>query len=492
MERAVGLLLIFFVYLFAFDANQTEFNQSKTLYRWIGDDIRFELYELVKSVQEDETILCRDRFTKLIEDVEALMHQYESTRSDLVAQKLEQAANDLEYAYLKVRNSGCFHPRRFLEDNFLPCKGKSYKTPLRSPVLERLYRMLQIYKNLQKEGGWEPIEIQDELYLRPNKSYDEIPSIRKRLAQEGFYQGEDFNSTLYTPELVEAVKEFQHRHGLKADGIIGPMTVAQMNVSVEDKIKKILLSIERARWFLKEDDFFVFVNIPGFFLEVFENGEPIFYSEVIVGRKKRPTPQMRNLISYAVLNPYWRAPKTIIKEDILPHLQSRDFKTIRAERIVASLDPYGKELVRFEDVDWSYFRWSDVPFYFIQLPGPDNFLGFIKFMFPNRFDVYLHDTNARGLFKYSYRALSSGCVRVRKPIELYHILINRGAKEVTYRDIFDQLWRSRTKRVRIKPNVPVYLLYLTAFMDKDGKSYFYPDIYGIDKKMWELVAIEGK
>ncbi len=460
-------------------------------FNWfIGNEVRSKLYNLIERIEADDTILCKSRLEYKIEKLEELLKKYSLYKTSYLKKRIESSANNLEYSYLKILNSGCYSPRRFLGKDFI-FESKDYTKELKSPILERLYKMLRFYKKLKEEGGWEKVEVKDVLYLRPNEEYDEIPLIKKRLAKEGFYHGEDFNSTLYDENVTKSVMEFQKSHGLKPDGVIGPMTLAQMNMSVEEKIGKILLNIERARWFLKEDSFFVFVDIPGFFLEVFDENRSIFRSDVIVGRKSRPTPQMRNLISFMVLNPYWRAPETIIKEDILPQLKAGHFAKIRAKGIIASLDPYGRERVRFEDVDWNNFNTTqDLPFYFLQLPGPKNFLGFLKFMFPNRFDVYLHDTNARRLFNYSYRALSSGCVRVRKPIELFYILYNKDRppqEQMSYRDIFSKLWRKRTKKVYLKPNIPVYLIYLTTFMDSQGKYYFYPDIYNIDKKMEHLV-----
>jgi len=281
--------------------------------------------------------------------------------------------------------------------------------------------------------------------------------------------------------------EFQRHHGLKSDGVIGPTTIDAMNVSVEEKIEKILLNLERFRWFLQEDPYFVFVDIPGFFLQVYEKGEPIFKCKVVVGRKQRPTPLMRDRIAYTVFNPYWRAPQTIIAEDILPQLKKGKFDKLEAEGIIASTDYYGKEVVDFEDVDWSLYDAKSLPFYFLQEPGPNNFLGYLKLIFPNRFDVYLHDTNHRNLFKYTYRALSSGCVRLEKPIELFHLLKSKEF-EMTYRDIFDIIYSKKTKKIDFEEKIPIYLSYLSVYADRSGKVYFYDDIYGYDRRMEEILG----
>ncbi len=446
---------------------------------WIANGkISSQLYQLVKTIENDPTLLCKDKIDLTI--LKNLMEGYSYVQDEALKELLIEEANRVAHRYQLIKATGCYDPAIFLENNFLRSSVEEIADST-NPILQKLYAILQKYRAIQKKGGWENIYIQDVLYLRKGQSYDVIPKIRRRLAIEGFDAG-DSSSTLFDERLFEAVKEFQRLHSLKADGIIGPITLATMNRSVEDKIEQILLNIERARWFLRNDDFFIFVDIPGFFMQVYDQEKPIFYSKVIVGRKSRPTPQMRNIISYAVLNPYWRAPKTIIQEDILPYLRKGDFQHLKEEQIVASLDPYGKKIVPFEEVDWNDEQ-SIAHITFLQLPGPHNFLGFVKFMFPNRFDVYLHDTNARRLFKYDYRALSSGCVRVQKPIELLHLLLSRKGKEIAYRDILDLLWREQNRRLRLTPSVPVYLLYLTVFVDKANKIHFFSDIYGIDKKM---------
>ena len=468
-------IVLFVLYLTLF--SETEYVQN----RWIvNNQITPELYELVQTIENDTTILCKDKIDLTI--LKNLIEGYSYVQDEALQELLIEEANKVAYRYKLIKATGCYDPATFLEDNFLRISSDNeVANSSNNPILQRLYRVLQKYKKIQQKGGWQKIYIKDVLYLKKGQKYDVIPKIRKRLAIEGF-EVEESNETLYDEKLYEVVKEFQKAHSLKADGIIGPMTIDAMNRSVEDKIEQILLNIERARWFLHDDNFFIFVDIPGFFMQVYKNGKPIFYSKVIVGRKSRPTPQMRNVVSYAVLNPYWRAPKTIIQEDILPYLRRGDFEHIEAEHIVASLDPYGKKIIPFDEVDWNDPD-SIAKIIFLQLPGPHNFLGFVKFMFPNRFDVYLHDTNARRLFRYEYRALSSGCVRVHKPIELLHLLWTHTKKEICYRDILDLLWQEKTKKVRIAPNVPIYLLYLTVFVDEANKIHFFSDIYGIDKKM---------
>ncbi len=478
----ICVIFLFSLILFAQEQNVSDTNISLPQYRWVDQSggPSWELHLLLTKIEEDNTLLCKDRLNK---EIDKLKEALDSKQEACV---IERLANSVEESYWHILNCGCFAPQYFLEKNFLPPHKSPIKKEFDSPILARLYGALEKYERLAREADdWEPIELEDIVYLLPGSSNEAVGKIRKRLALEGFYhchKEEDLNASLYDNELVEAVKDFQRHHGLKDDGVVGPMTLDAMNEPLEHKIARIKINIERARWFVQPDDFFVFVDIPGFFMQVYDHGRAIFESKVIVGRKERPTPQMRNLISYCVLNPYWHAPKTILKEDIIPSLKKRDFGHLKKEGIIVSTDAYGKEVVKFEDVNWEYFDEKNIPFTFLQKPGPNNFLGYVKFMFPNRFDVYLHDTNARNLFRYSYRALSSGCVRVKKPIELLHLFLNR-QKEIDYRDILDRLWTQRTQRIRIRPNIPVYLLYLSVWMDECGEVYFYPDVYGLDKKM---------
>jgi len=483
VKRVIPIVWSFTLLLLA----QVEFSSPEPKYRWVqGDSPTKELLELVEAVEHDMTLTCIQRLdtTPLRLAIEAM----EKVPIDSNKEDVERLAQKLFEEYAKLRNGGCSSPDRFFtEEEFYPVQGEKPRYPIANPIISNLERALEGYQRIAIMGGWPRIEVNDTAYLYPERAYPEIPAIKERLRIEGFYDGPIDENQTYDQELRQAVVEFQRRHGLKPDGIIGPATLKAMNMSPEEKIEKILINIERLRWFLQDDPYFVFVNIPGFFLEVYEGNRSTFHSKVIVGRKKRPTPMMRHEISYAVLNPYWRAPKTIIEEDILPLLQEGNFKELERKGIIAATDYRGRNQIPFEDVDWSlYTSAEELPFYFLQKPGPHNFLGYLKLIFPNRFDVYLHDTNHRTLFKYPYRALSSGCIRVERPIELYYLLKSK-EKKLTYRDIFDIIWSKRTKRVPFKRKIPVYLAYLTAYADPDGKCYFFNDIYGYDRRMGKLV-----
>ncbi|BAF69852.1 L,D-transpeptidase family protein [Nitratiruptor sp. SB155-2] len=476
-------------------SNSDEFNQTKTpdpnpLFQsvWFYENgaEKEELYTLIGQIKKDNTLLCKNRLTKPLLKLERLLREYRVDANDDLKNDIEKLAYALQLQYFNIRNNGCYRPEMILQDHYLPPTKKSYDHILQNPYLDMLYEILNKYENIKKRGGWGVITLSnDYAYLLPGKKYDEVVQLRWRLMQEGYLKDQNMTDTVYDENLKLAVEEFQRRHFLKPDGIVGPTTLKVLNESVESIIEKILINIERLRWYLQEDKSYVFVNIPQFRLFLWHDGDMVFDSKVIVGRKERPTPLMRHEISYAVLNPYWRAPKTIIAQDILPKLKAGKFEELEKEGIIASLDRYANETIPFDLIYWDAIDLSTFPIVFLQKPGPKNFLGFVKLMFPNKYDVYLHDTNARDLFRYSYRALSSGCVRVEKPIELFHLVEGT----LSYREIFDRLWDHQTKKVRIHPKFPVYLMYITVMKEDDGNIYFYPDIYQLDRKIKDYVTI---
>ena len=465
--------------------NEKNVTQPVETYKWIKDNRpNSYLKTLIATIKNDHTLLCPQKV-----DLNPLLAAIDNMKTMPVKDnkdRVEQLASDLLKRYIDIRNRGCYSPRRFFSKDELAYPGKKPKDHIiENPIEKRLEQALRKYRGLAKEGGWKKIEVKDVAYLRPGNDYPIIPALKERLKIEGFYKGTIDQNTTYDEGLKKAVIAFQKSHGLKPDGVVGPATLDALNIPVEAKIQKILLNIERIRWFKQDDPYFVFVDIPGFFLKVFDNNRSVFGCKVVVGRKKRPTPIMRDRIAYAVLNPYWRAPKTIIKEDILPQFKSGNFDRLRKEGIMASMDYQGKNVVNFEDIDWTQYDETNVPFYFFQQPGPHNFLGYLKLIFPNRFDVYLHDTNHRNLFKYTYRALSSGCVRLQKPIELFYLLKKR-EREITCRDIFDIIWSKRTKKIGFKQKIPVYLSYNSVYVDDNGTIYFFDDVYKYDKRMMKI------
>ena len=291
----------------------------------------------------------------------------------------------------------------------------------------------------------------------------------------------------YDTELEAAVKHFQQRHGLTADGAVGPATRAAMNVPVEQRIDQIRINLERARWVLHEiRGDFVLVDVAGFDVAYFRNDEPVWTSKVIVGRPYRETPIFRSLITYVVLNPTWTIPPGILVKDKLPILK-RDPGYLKRNNIRV-IDSKGREVNPYS-VNWSQYGAGRLPPYQLrQDPGEDNALGLVKIMFPNPYLVYLHDTPSKSLFDQDQRTFSSGCIRVQKAFELAELVLNDPARW-NQQTLATAVATKRMQTVTLATPVPVLLLYWTAQPLPKGQVMFRNDVYGRDPPT--LAALNG-
>ncbi|WP_297792490.1 L,D-transpeptidase family protein [uncultured Marinobacter sp.] len=326
---------------------------------------------------------------------------------------------------------------------------------------------------------WEPIV--DGPTIRPGMIDNRLPLIRQRLIALGDLMPtisleEQVIERRYTDRVVAAVTRFQARHGLATDGLIGRGTLASLNISPQEKLAQLDANLERWRWLPELGDTYIIVNIAGFELRMIRKGEEILKTRVIVGRPYRQTPVFSDRIRYLVFNPTWTVPRTIMTEDQLPairrdpdYLQKMDFTVYRG---------WGADRVRVdpETVDWWLLSENNFPFQLVQEPGPHNALGRVKFMFPNKFDIYLHDTPARSLFSRSERTFSSGCIRVEDPFRLASLLLQ--GQNGWSRDHIDRVVNSRQQTtVYLKEPVPVHLEYWTTWVDEDGTLHYRNDIY---------------
>ncbi|MBA3026968.1 MAG: L,D-transpeptidase family protein, partial [Sulfurimonas sp.] len=291
----------------------------------------------------------------------------------------------------------------------------------------RLMESLKYYRTLYANGGWETIP--SGATIRMEQTDERIPLIKKRLYLSGeLHELENNETCLYSePQLIDAVKSFQTFHNLTQDGLIGAKTINALNIPVTSKISKIILNLERFRWLNQGMDAYqsyININIPSFQMQVFEYGKEVIAMKVIVGKKERPTPVLNSKISYAVLKPSWTAPKTIVKEDILEKANMQEYLQSHNMRVYLNLDGEMSE-VNADEIDWSVYAEDEhIPYIFKADSGEANPLGEVKFIFNNRFSVYMHDTNQRYLFKNQYRALSSGCLRLNEPMKLLTYLLD--------------------------------------------------------------------
>jgi murein L,D-transpeptidase YcbB/YkuD len=297
-----------------------------------------------------------------------------------------------------------------------------------------------------------------------------------------------WNLDLFDEAVEKAVFKFQTRHGLDVDGVVGPETRSALNKTLDHRIDQLEINLERYRWLPQNlGHRHIQVNIPAYRLEVYEGGERIIDMRAIVGTPERRTPVFSDVMTYLVLNPYWNVPETIAIEDILP--SAREDSMYLADKGIRVFDRWGAgatEIPR-ELIDWSSLIDGNFRYRFVQDPGELNSLGRIKFMFPNRFHIYLHDTPSRSLFYDARRAFSSGCIRIEKPIELAEYLL-KDDPEWTREKIIDTLKVSEELSIPIPEPIPIHLLYWTSFVDEDGLVHFRDDVYERDERLLDALS----
>ena len=350
-----------------------------------------------------------------------------------------------------------------------------------------LKQALVDYREIEAAGGW-PV-FPGGASVEASASDPRIPVLREQLSVMGDYSGQASQSTVYDGELVEAVKLFQFRHGLPTTGLVGSMTMAALSVPVEKRIEQIRVSLERGRWILHDlEPRFLVVNIAAFKVYLVRDGVLEWETRAQVGKIYRKTPLFKSEIRYMDVNPTWTVPRTILEQDMLPRIK-RDPSYLQQKGLKV-LDRNGDE-VDPATVDWSrYSTAAGFPYLLRQGPGPTNALGRIKFMFPNEYAIFLHDTPSRSLFAQSERAFSSGCVRVENPFTLAELLMDdpENWPEERFLEIKDS---EETKSVFLPKDkrIPVLLLYWTADAGIDGYLHFRDDIYERDAAV--LAGLDG-
>jgi murein L,D-transpeptidase YcbB/YkuD len=342
----------------------------------------------------------------------------------------------------------------------------------------RLRETLKTYQQIEKDGGWPLIPAGPLLKL--GSWHMQVAILRQRLIAEGDLELGPVKNVYFFDEAVKfAVERFQVRHGLKVDGVVGPNTRAAANITVSERIKQIQFNMERWRWLPKRlGPRYIIVNIVDFNLAVVENEEVQFSMGVVVGKPDRPTPVISSELHTVVINPYWTLPPTIIFEDMLPQ-QKRDPTYFKSKQIRVFSN--GVELDS-EEIDWTQVNKDHFPYILRQDPGPRNSLGRLKFLFSNTYFVYLHDTPDKQLFDKDRRALSSGCIRVEEPVQLASYLLVK-ENGWTVEEIEYAIESDEYREERIPEPIPIYLVYMTAWVEENMGVHFRPDIYDRDPKV---------
>jgi len=354
------------------------------------------------------------------------------------------------------------------------------------PGYTRLVEALRRYRRIAAEGGWPSVP--DGPTLERGSEGDRVATLRTRLRASGDLTGEEAEApTSFDETLERAVVRFQERHGLEADGVVGPASLAALNRPVDDRIRQIEVNLERWRW-LPQDlgDRYVLVNIAGFHLRVMEAGEEVLQMRVVTGRPYRQTPVFSDQISYLSFSPYWHVPHSIATRDKLPDFQKNPGLVAQQGFDVFRGWEAGAQPVDPSTIDWPRLSAANFPYRLRQQPGPQNALGQVKFMFPNRHSVYLHDTPSRTLFERSERGFSSGCIRVERPEALAEYLLRDNGGWTPER-IRAAMGQSQEQTVVLREKVPVHLLYWTAWVE-DGQIQFRSDVYNRDAGVASALA----
>lgn len=319
--------------------------------------------------------------------------------------------------------------------------------------------------------------------LRYGDSNERVRTLRNRLIFLGDLKAaETPNPTFFDVDLEKAVKSFQFRHGLSVDGMAGDQTVAAMNISDQTRLRQIELNMERWRWLPRDlGTQYILVNIANFKLTVVDRNQPIMEMRVVVGKPYRKTPVFSEKMKYLVINPFWNVPTKLALEDLAPKICSAP--DYLAEKQIKVYKNWRHDSPEIDPalISWcTLTRKSFFPYKLQQAAGPYNPLGKIKFIFPNKYAVYLHDTPDKSLFDKTLRDFSSGCIRVEKPYLLAEFLLKsdpRWTKEA----ILDLLQSSARKNIFLNEQIPVHLVYITAWADNDGVVHFRNDVYEQDR-----------
>lgn len=313
-------------------------------------------------------------------------------------------------------------------------------------------------------------------------------AIIKKLFVLGFSKLDSLNPKDSLQMLLQSIKVFQHNHGLNTDGKIGLLTYEALNTPVSKKLEQIYVNMERLRWLPeKVNPKKILVNIADFTLDYMRNNDTIIHMRTVVGKNFRQTPVFNAKMTYLVFSPTWTVPPGILRNDVLPEVAKNT--NYLANKNMHVIDGAGNR-VDPNTIDWQKARKGNFPYAIRQMPGNENALGRVKFMFPNKHSVYLHDTPSKSLFAKDERIFSSGCIRVEKPLELARVLLNDSTNwnEVKIRDAMN---RTSERTVLFNEPVDVYIYYLTSWSHK-GSIHFRKDLYNRDEEVYRALQMERK
>ena len=478
---------------------------------WSTDDgPTQQIHGLVRAIRgaDSEGLNFRDYHLSLIEALVTRTHSDMGNNRNLLPVEmtdLDLLCTDAFLLYASHLSSGRVNPETVQAEWFIKSRevdlvevlhkgleGRQVQETLENlrpphPGYARLKQALATYEDTLKTGGW--AQVPPGPKMEKGDRGRRVKALRSRLIASGDLEGSTpGDPDFFDDDLHQAVLRMQKRHGLEADGIVGPATLAALNVPTRDRARQIQVNLERWRWLPRSfGRRYIYVNIANYELDVFDGGRAVMNMRAMVGKKYRRTPVFAGNMTYLELNPYWNVPTSIAKKDIMPRLrEDPQYLEKQNIRVFESWAPEAREVDPCT-VDWKQVAEQGCSFKLRQDPGPKNALGMVKFMFPNKFDVYMHDTPHRELFNKTKRSFSSGCIRVEKPLELAEYLLKEDP-EWTREHIVAAIEGRENQKVSLPEPMPVLILYFTAWVDDDGTLNFRDDIYDRDRPLYQALT----
>lgn len=452
----------------------TFYNKRNFSFAWYDKNGLIEqaanLYNRMENISAEglpDSIPYKDAFTELMKNnaLDSTNTANEYTELMLTAQYFVYARNVWSGLDAnKIKQLDWYLPRKTVSYDLLLDSLLSGKNILDTAPIYRQYALLKDklkkYRDIEKQGGFPKIKTDKKSY-KQGDSAATVATIRKFLFATGDLSN-DNGSAVFDTTLTIAVKNFQHRYGEKEDGVVGPAVIKQMNIPISNLLETIIVNMERSRWVpVNLVSNYVVVNIPAYKLYVYENDTVAFSMNVVVGQPAHKTVIFNGAIKYIVFSPYWNVPSSILKNEVLPAIK-------RNPNYLAS-----------HNMEW-YSNGVR------QKPGPNNSLGLVKFLFPNSYDIYLHDTPAKSLFGESSRAFSHGCIRISEPQRFAEYLL-RNDPSWNKQKIVAAMNSGKEQYVTLKQTVPVFIAYFTAWVDREGRLNFRDDVYGRDKRLADMM-----
>lgn len=356
--------------------------------------------------------------------------------------------------------------------------------PPKSPEYVRLMKEKLRLEKLLAKGGWgDKVPAKS---LKPGASGNAVVALRNRLIAMGF-MGRSTTQT-YDESIQAAVQQFQLAHGLSTDGVAGPGTMSEINKGVDVRLTQVMVAMERERWINKPlGDRHVWVNLTDFKAQIRNKGKVEFETRSVIGHvdSDRRSPEFSDVMEFMVINPSWYVPRSIATKEYLPLLKRNPGAVSHLE----ITDSRGRKVSR-SAVNFAQYNERTFPFNMRQPPSRGNALGLVKFMFPNKYNIYLHDTPAKNLFSREVRAFSHGCIRLNDPFDFAYAVLS--AQTSDPQGFFKaRLNTGQETRVDLKKPLPVHIVYRTAFTSPAGNLHFRRDVYGRDAKIWKAMAAQG-